>query len=105
MITIDHPTVSNVGHINKVMAHPYTRSILLASLALTPADRTQRAADLERISIGESRSADPEVAARAEPLRKLSGVLRVLSAQDIVVIRAQLLKEDAKEGGDSSESR
>ncbi|RQS98664.1 hypothetical protein [Burkholderia seminalis] len=105
MITIDHPTVSNVGHINKVMAHPYTRSILLASLDVTPADRAQRAADLERISIVESRSADPEVAARAEPLRKLSGVLRVLSAQDIAVIQAQMERDEAKEGSDSSESR
>ncbi|WP_175692736.1 hypothetical protein [Burkholderia ambifaria] len=104
MITIDHPTVSNVGHINKVMAHPHTRSILLASLDLAPAARAQRAADLERIAIGESMSSDPEVAARAEPLRKLSGVLRVLSAQDIVAIRAQFPKEEAKEG-DSSESR
>ncbi|WP_334070674.1 hypothetical protein [Burkholderia ambifaria] len=105
MITIDHPTVSNVGHINKVMAHPYTRSIMLASIDLTPAARAQRAQDLERVANGESMSSDPEVAARAEPLRKLSGVLRVLSAQDIVTIRAQLSKEEAKEGGDASESR
>ncbi|HEF4729995.1 hypothetical protein [Burkholderia multivorans] len=105
MITIDHPTVSRVGHINKVLAHPYTRPILLASLDLAPSARAQRAADLERVAIQGSTGNDPEAAERSETLLKLSGVLRLLSAQDITAIRAQAVQEEAKEGGDSTESR
>ncbi|KVG38165.1 hypothetical protein WL29_08185 [Burkholderia ubonensis] len=105
MITIDHPTVSRVGNINKVLAHPYTRSILLASLDLVPSARAQRAADLERVAIHGGTGNDPEAAERSETLLKLSGVLRLLSAQDITAIRAQVAQEEVKEGDESIESR
>ncbi|PMS33200.1 hypothetical protein B0G57_1205 [Trinickia symbiotica] len=79
-ITINHPTIVNMGDLNEVLADDHAKAILMKGVEETPAERVTRAADLDRFAVAEGNPL----------LQKIANVLRNVSVMDVAAIKAQV---------------
>src|SRR5689334_22127608 len=83
-------TCLNALHLDQILADERAKAILAASLDLTPAQRQERASDMER----RATHADSGMSQEQRDLRmKLAAALRFASATDIGAIKAALPQE------------